>query len=84
MTAPKTKEVAGILRALKCDGGSLLLTTAKYDLNVYKSARNIDRVDVSPVAELNAWAILRPRKVLITKAALDAFRQRVPAAKAAS
>ncbi|MBS0211122.1 MAG: 50S ribosomal protein L4 [Planctomycetes bacterium] len=84
MSAPKTKDVAAILKAIKCDGASLLLATASYDLNVYKSARNIDRVDVAPVAELNAWSILRPRKVVMTKAALDAFRQRIPAAGAAS
>jgi large subunit ribosomal protein L4 len=74
--APKTKDMAGILRALNCHGTSLLVATAAYDANVYKSARNIDRVSVSPVSDLNAWTILTPRKVLMTKAALDSIRQR--------
>ena len=47
--APKTKDMAGILKALKLTGNSLLVTTAEHDVNVYKSARNIDRVEVSPV-----------------------------------
>ena len=69
--APKTKSMAGILKALKLDGGSLLLATAKHDANVYKSARNIDRVEVSPAAELNALAVLKPKRLLVTRDALD-------------
>src|ERR1700686_106289 len=41
--APKTKDMAAILKALKLSGNSLLVATAKHDLNVFKSARNIDR-----------------------------------------
>jgi large subunit ribosomal protein L4 len=81
--APKTKDMAAILRALKCDGASLLVATAGHDVNVYKSARNIEGVSVSPVSGLNALNVLAPRKVLVTKAALDAIRQRAEEAKAA-
>lgn len=70
---PKTKEMATILKALKLTGTSTLVTTAALDQNVYKSARNIDRVTVAPVAELNALSVLTPRKMLVTKAALDAI-----------
>ena len=73
---PKTKEMAGILKALKLDGISTLVTTAALDQNVYRSARNIERVTVSPVGELNALAILQPRKLLITRAGLDAIKER--------
>ena len=74
--APKTKEMNGILKALKIDGMSLLLATAGYDKTVYLSARNIDRVSVSPVADLNALGILMPKKLLVTREALDAIKQR--------
>ena len=50
------------------------ITTENYDANVYKSARNIERVSVSPVADLNALLVLSPRRMLVTKAALDAIR----------
>ena len=73
--APKTKDMATILKALGADGGSLLVTTAGRDINVFKSARNIDRVTVSPVSDLNALAVLMPRKVLMTRAALDAVKE---------
>ncbi len=74
--APKTKEMAQILKSLKLAGHSLLVSTADYDINVYKSARNIDQVSVSPASGLNALNLLLPDRVLLTKAALDAVRQR--------
>ena len=82
--APKTKDMAGILKALNCHNTTLLVATAAYDANVYKSTRNIDRVSVSPVADLNALAVLSPRKVLVTKAALDAIRQKAESKRSAS
>lgn len=78
---PKTKEMAGILKALKLSGTTTLVATAGLDQNVYRSARNIDRVTVSPVGELNALTILQPRKMLVTKAALDAIKERAKSKK---
>jgi len=73
--APKTREMAGILRALKWDGETILVATAAHDVNVFMSARNIAQVSVSPVTDLNAWLILRPRRLLVTRAALDKIKQ---------
>ena len=56
--APKTKDMAGILKALKLDGISTLVATAGLDVNVYPVRRNIDSVTVSPVGELNALTVL--------------------------
>ncbi len=72
--APKTKEMASILAALKLSGVSTLVTTALIDQNVLKSARNIDRVTVSHVADLNALSVLKPKKLLVTKSALEAIK----------
>jgi len=73
---PKTKEMAAILKALKINGESLLVAVDGYDVNVYKSISNIKNVSVLPVAELNALSVLRPRRLLMTTAALDAFRNK--------
>jgi large subunit ribosomal protein L4 len=78
---PKTKEMAGILKALKLAGTTTLVATAGLDQNVFRSARNIDQVTVSPVGELNALAVLQPRKMLVTKAALDALKERAKSKK---
>ena len=50
---------------------------AEYNVNIYKTVRNIAGTSVKPVAELNAYDILKPQRMLITKAALDAFRGKV-------
>ena len=76
---PRTKEMAAVLGALKLSGYSTLVATAGYDVNVYKSARNIEKVTVSPVAELNALSVLQPRRMLVTKEALDAICRKVQA-----
>lgn len=81
--APKTKEMATILKALNLEGQSTLVTTNGLDVNVFKSARNIDRVSVTPVAELNALVILKPKRMLVTKAALDALKNRTANVKEA-
>ena len=73
---PKTKQMALILKALKLDG-SLLVAVEGHDANVVKSIRNIADVAVLPVGELNALEVLRPKRMLMTKAALDAFREKV-------
>jgi large subunit ribosomal protein L4 len=73
---PKTREMEAILKALKMEGVSLLVAVPSYDLNVYKSIRNLADVSVVPVAELNALNVLRPRRLLMTTAALDAFREK--------
>ncbi|QDU77745.1 50S ribosomal protein L4 [Bremerella volcania] len=70
----KTKSVAGALKALGIYGQKVAIALEKHDPVFYRSARNIEGVSVSPVAELNAYLVLRPRKLVITKAALDSLR----------
>ncbi len=85
MAEPKTKEMAAVLKNLGCDAESLLVATAAYDENVYKSTRNIANVSVSYASQLNALDLLSTRRMLITKDAMDALKQRVsPASKADS
>ena len=72
---PRTKEMATILSALNISDTSVLVTTAEHDVNVWKSARNIPGISVSPVSDLNALGVLKPRRMLVTKAALDSIQQ---------
>jgi len=68
---PKTKEMAAVLKSLGLCGVSTLVTTAERDPNVVKSSRNIAKVTISPVSDLNALVVLTPKKLLVTKAAMD-------------
>jgi large subunit ribosomal protein L4 len=76
MTAPKTKEIASLLKTLnvtKC-----LIGTNGTDTNVYKSARNIEGVKVLPATELNSHAVLGKKHLVLTKEALEALRHPKP------
>jgi large subunit ribosomal protein L4 len=72
--APKSKRMAAALKAIGAGGHTALIATENADVNVYKSARNIAGVSALPVAELNALAVLMPRRIVVTRAALDALK----------
>jgi large subunit ribosomal protein L4 len=71
MDQPKTKQLYTLFKALGADQGCVLALD-QADPMVYKSGRNIPKTEIRQVAELNAYEILRRRKVLLSKAALDA------------
>jgi large subunit ribosomal protein L4 len=72
---PCTKDFAGVLKNLKIDR-SCLVAVKERDENVYKSARNVQRVAVLPLSDLNAGAICTHQKMLFTKDALEALLSR--------
>ena len=74
---PKTRDAAAMLKALKLTGTSVLVAMPGYDVNVYKSLRNVAGVSVAPVSELNALNVLSPKRLLMTPSALDALREKV-------
>lgn len=98
IAAPKTKDVVAVLKAIKVgkkatEGGekdvtladtTVLIGTNGLDQNVYRSARNIEGVKVLPVAEFNCYTVLRQKRLLVTKAALEAFIKPPAAAEGAS
>jgi large subunit ribosomal protein L4 len=75
LTEPKTRPMVAILKALKLQGLTCLVGTANRDETVYKSARNIPGVMVAPASQFNAYTVLRQKRLLLTRAALDQLRQ---------
>jgi large subunit ribosomal protein L4 len=59
--------------------GSVLIGTEKLDQNVYLSARNIDGVEVLPATEFNCYTVLKQKRLVLTRAALEALRAKVKA-----
>lgn len=78
----KTKQMAGLLKALKLQGITCLVGTKDYDKNVYLSARNIPEVKILPASQFNAYTVLRQKRLLLTRAALDELRQSATAKSA--
>jgi len=75
--SPRTKDMVAILGSLGLAGQTLLVAIDEYDVNVYKSIRNLAGVQVQPVSDLNALSVLSPRQLLMTTAALEVFRKGV-------
>ncbi len=70
---PKTKEMAATLKNLKIGGSCLVVVNETSDALV-KSVRNIAETGIMPLAGINAYEILRPKQLLMTKDALDALQ----------
>lgn len=66
----KTKNVAKMFRALGIDRSCLLALDA-HDQTIERCARNIEKTELTTVAQLNAWDILRRKTLLVTKAGLQ-------------
>ena len=66
---PKTSDFVDVLNNLKIDR-SCLVTINTADENIYKSVKNIPRVTITPVSDLNAGEICNCQKMLFTKEAL--------------
>lgn len=71
---PKTRVVSGLLKAIGVNGDSCLLTIPEHDTTVWKSARNIEDLRVSVYSDLNAYDLLRQKRLVVTKDAMDRLR----------
>ena len=63
---------------------TVLLAIKEHDPVVWKCSRNIESLRVSPVSDLNAYELLRQKRLVITREAMDAFRARGKAVESAT
>ncbi len=73
---PKTKQMIALLSQLDM-GTSVLIVLAEADVNVQKSARNLPGVKVLLSPGLNVYDLLRYRKTLFTRTALEQVSERL-------
>jgi large subunit ribosomal protein L4 len=71
MSAPKTKDVAALLKRMGLDGAKALLVTGGYDENVWKSCRNMARLAATPAHQVHTYALLDCETVVFTKSGLE-------------
>ena len=77
MEAPKTKELLGILSALKAGDRKVLVVLPRNVNNIYLSARNLEQVDVISVDEINTYAIMNANHVVMVDGVQDILASRV-------
>ena len=68
---PKTKDFSSILKSLKIDGKKVLMLTAMNNENVYKSGRNIAKVNVVTASNAATYDLVNNQLILIQKSAVD-------------
>lgn len=83
VTEIKTRQVADVLKTLKLTDTTLLIGTVTPPADnreaherLYKSARNIEGVELLPASQLNAYTVLKQKRLVLTKAALEELRQK--------
>jgi len=73
--APKTKDMIALTQNLKVADKKPLIILASGNKNVYLSARNLPKVDVVTVSELNTYKVLNAKTLVITEEAVSAIEQ---------
>ena len=68
--APKTKEIIKIAKNLKVDGKKVLLVLPEAQNNVYLSARNLQKTQVTTAAQVNTYGILHADVLVVTENSL--------------
>ena len=68
--APRTKQFAEVLSALKLEGTKTLMVFPETNTNVVLSARNLPKTRVTRVSDLNTYDILNARNLVILESSL--------------
>jgi len=66
----KTKNVSKMLEALGCEGRTIIVLDQP-NANLTLAARNIPNVEVFLTGDLNAYMVLRSKKLVLTQSALE-------------
>jgi len=77
MDAPKTKELLGILAAIKAGDRKVLVVLPENSRNIYLSSRNLENVKVITVDEINTYAIMNANSLVLVDGVQDILAERV-------
>jgi len=72
---PMTKEMASILKALDLSGKKILLLVPKTDQMVYRSGRNIPKLNIIEASKASTYEILNTQMLLIQKSAVEVLEK---------
>lgn len=77
LEAPKTSQMAEILKNLEVNGKKTLIVLNDVNKNVYLSARNLQGVSVIRVSDLNTYEILKAKNLIIADNSVESFKELV-------
>lgn len=73
---PSTKRIVSMLGAVGMERGTLVVVE-EYDRVAWRSTRNIPDVTMLPADEVNAYAVLEARNLVLTQGAFERLRARL-------
>lgn len=73
--APKTKEFVNFAKNLQIADKKALFVLANENKNVYLSARNLPTANVMIAAEVNTYALLNNKAIVLTESSLDVINK---------
>lgn len=73
--APKTKDFVAMTKSLQVADKKPLIILATANKNVYLSARNLPKVNVVTVSELNTYIVLNAKTLVLTEDSVSAIEQ---------
>ena len=76
MEAPKTKELLGIVNAIKAGDRKVLFVLPQNSDNIFLSSRNLQQVNVITVDEINTYAIMNANSLVLIDGVQDILEQR--------
>ena len=77
MEAPKTKELLGIVNAIKAGDRKVLIVLPKNSDNIFLSSRNLPQVRVITVDEINTYAIMKAHQLVFVDGVQEILAARV-------
>jgi large subunit ribosomal protein L4 len=75
LDAPRTKAVAELMRKIGVEGSKTLLVTGSHDANLWKSCRNMARLDATMAHQVHTYALLDCETVVFTKSGLERLKE---------
>jgi large subunit ribosomal protein L4 len=75
MDAPRTKDFAAIINALRGDSRKTLLVLNENNENVYLSSRNLENNKTVILSDLNTYDIMNAGTVIISESAAQLFSE---------
>ena len=73
--APKTKRFVDMIKNLQQNGKKVLFLTKENDLNVYKSARNIYKVECVEARNISVYDTMNANVLICQKGAVDSLNE---------
>ncbi|MFT6716699.1 MAG: large subunit ribosomal protein L4 [Saprospiraceae bacterium] len=72
---PKTKEFVSVLNSLELAGKRVTVVLNEYDRNVYLSSKNIQKVTVLSVKELNTYDLMNCNKLILAESSVSSIEK---------